>query len=307
LAYRAIAQMGLPFILRNKNTFSGEVDPQYGTSVKEGFLYSNDELYRALNNMATHCDKMTHEDRITHMIYSVILLRCLQTSGYFGQKDLHMNYLTREEEFIGKLLFQFQIAIQVNTHETCEIKKLKFPIPIEEDIEKIGSAVYPTTLFKNHSCAPNTTQISHFSYKIHVANRSIKRNEEITESYHGQKAHFWNNTIDQRRKLLKTFYKFDCQCIGCRNNFPMKAQIPRELPLKGRMAQLLYLNNFEALVSQDEDEKKYKQAIKETQKYIQILEDIGVSYPHYDYEIMPLGLFACLKKMMVIHYEANSA
>jgi len=32
----------------------------------------------------------------------------------------------------------------------------------------IGSGVYPTTLFFNHSCAPNTVRINHGSRVIHA-------------------------------------------------------------------------------------------------------------------------------------------
>ena len=106
----------------------------------------------------------------------------------------------------------------------------------------IGAGVYPTTLFFNHSCSPNTlrinqgTRVRNFesfvvllevfvSFKIiiirqlicifykfqviFIAKRNIRKDEEVTECYG---IHHLSMDKQARQEKLKRGYAFDCAC-----------------------------------------------------------------------------------------------
>ena len=90
--------------------------------------------------------------------------------------------MTEDESYIIQLLFHFQTGIQYNLHGIYQIEgalEAGKKIPLVD----IGAGVYPTTLFFNHSCAPNTLRINQGSRVIFVAKRNIKKGEEVTECY----------------------------------------------------------------------------------------------------------------------------
>ena len=67
--------------------------------------------------------------------------------------------MTEDESYIIQLLFHFQTGIQYNLHGIYQIEgalEAGKKIPLVD----IGAGVYPTTLFFNHSCAPNTLRIN---------------------------------------------------------------------------------------------------------------------------------------------------
>ena len=64
---------------------------------------------------------MASEDRQSFMVRSVVLLKCLQASGYFQQQDSSEKELSPEELYIGELLFHFQTGIQYNLHAVYQV------------------------------------------------------------------------------------------------------------------------------------------------------------------------------------------
>ncbi len=123
---------------------------------RAGFAYVGEEHYRGLFNLVNHEDRQNTQSRMTFMIRSVVLLKCLMQAGYFGQSDALPG---KDELLIGRLLYRFQMGIQYNLHSVYQVSgaiEAGKKIPLED----IGAGVYPTTIFFNHSCAPNTVRIN---------------------------------------------------------------------------------------------------------------------------------------------------
>jgi len=285
LAYRAVTQRGLDFFLQNRNSLFGEVDPTYGTNVKEDFLYSGDEHYRGLNNLVTHYDKMDTKQRMTVMIRSVVLLKCLKESGFFDQKN-DRETLTEDEKYIGRLLFHFQCGIQYNLHTVYQVEgqlEATKRIPLQD----IGSGCYPTTLFFNHSCAPNTVRINQGPRVIIMAKRNIRAGEEVTDCYG---IHHLSMPIKERKETLKRGYCFDCACTGCKKDYPAFAKMPAMLSPDITVKLGKTLSSYKKLF----EEEKYQKAVLSCQEYLTKMEDLGVPFPHRNYEISAIALCSCL-------------
>lgn len=79
-----------------------------------------------------------------------------------------------------------------------------------------GIAIFPTFSLVNHDCVPNTVQeLSVENGEIFmnlIANRDIKKGEEITTSYLRTNLH-----QPERRLTLWRSWRFVCQCEKCSN------------------------------------------------------------------------------------------
>src|SRR5690606_33806902 len=103
---------------------------------------------------------------------------------------------------------------------SCNIKDNQNLTKFEQNAifiqEKNYDAIFPTISRINHSCIPNC----HFVYNIKnncgriIANKNIKKNEEITISY--IKLYL---TYDERQFILKNKYNFICKCNLCLLHF----------------------------------------------------------------------------------------
>ena len=69
---------------------------------------------------------MSSDERRGFVLRSVVLLKCLQGSGYFPTKAGKSPQLSAEELYIGQLLFHFQTGIQYNLHAVYQVITLLF-------------------------------------------------------------------------------------------------------------------------------------------------------------------------------------
>ena len=75
-------------------------------------------------NLVNHQNNMKSEERQATMVRTVVLLKCLQASGYFVTKSgdkSNSDELSKVELYIGKLLFHFQTGIQYNLHAVYQV------------------------------------------------------------------------------------------------------------------------------------------------------------------------------------------
>lgn len=289
LAYRAVSQKKLAFFLDNRESLFTAHDKLYGTNVSEDFSYEKDEHYRGLFNLVTHYDQMQIKDRVTIMIRSVVLLKCLKAAGYFGGEPTSQLHLTPEEVFIGKLLFHFQCGIQYNLHTIYQVNGIMEPskrIPLQD----IGSGVYPTTLFFNHSCAPNTIRVNQGPRVIIITKSFIKAGEEVTDCYG---IHHMSIPKAERQETLRRGYAFDCQCVACKHDYPLLANLPNQLTPQVALKLGNTLGKYQKLFQ----EGKYGKALNVCQEYIRKLTTLGVPAPHRNYEIAVIALCGSLWAM----------
>ena len=77
-------------------------------------------LVQGLNNLVTHSDKKTDKDILMLVIRSLVLLKCLKSSGYFPKTSPSDGELSHDELLIARLLYHLQSGIGYNYHgETC--------------------------------------------------------------------------------------------------------------------------------------------------------------------------------------------
>jgi len=83
-------------------------------------------------------------------------------------------------------------------------------LPISPDSENLGSAMYPSASYFNHSCDPNVEKVREGRVVRFVTSRDVQEGEELCISYgHTERE------LEERRKVLKEWWGFDCDCSRC--------------------------------------------------------------------------------------------
>ena len=84
-------------------------------------------------------------------------------------------------------------------------------LPITPDSENLGSAMYPSASYFNHSCEPNVLKIRQGRTVQFVASRDVSKGEELCISYgHTERE------VTERRQMLRDWWGFQCDCIRCK-------------------------------------------------------------------------------------------
>jgi hypothetical protein len=83
-------------------------------------------------------------------------------------------------------------------------------LPITPDSENLGSAMYPSASYFNHSCDPNVTKVRRGRIILFVTSRDVDDGDELCISYgHTERK------VEERRKLLQDWWGFNCVCSRC--------------------------------------------------------------------------------------------
>jgi SET domain len=83
-------------------------------------------------------------------------------------------------------------------------------LPISADSENLGSAMYPSASYFNHSCEPNIIKVRQGRTILFVTSREVQNEEELCISYgHTERE------VEERREILKEVWGFDCNCVRC--------------------------------------------------------------------------------------------
>ena len=96
----------------------------------------------------------------------------------------------------------------------------------------IGAAINPKLAMINHSCDSNYGRIWNLEQNTVKAfsTRPIRKGEEITDGYSG----VFQNVPQDERTAIHSRYHFDCLCQACGQQWPMKDELPINLPKKDR-------------------------------------------------------------------------
>jgi hypothetical protein len=70
-----------------------------------------------------HSDRQNTTGRMTLMIRTSVLLKCLKKAGYFDNKKYSDQIFTKDELYIATLLYHFQAGIQYNLHSVYQVKE----------------------------------------------------------------------------------------------------------------------------------------------------------------------------------------
>ena len=82
----------------------------------------------------------------------------------------------------------------------------------------------------NHSCNPNTSPVFPDTAQTVYSTRTIKKGEEITQIYRG---HFGDTPFEERQRLLKSMFSFECACQACKERFPLSKDLPASYEAAG--------------------------------------------------------------------------
>lgn len=125
----------------------------------------------------------------------------------------------------------------------------------------------------------------------YVAKRNIKAGEEVTDCYG---IHHLSMDKAKRQRTLKAGYAFDCCCQGCQRDYQLLQHLPGTL--KPPMAQKLgtLMSKYKSLF----ESGKTKEALRVCQDYLVKLEDLGLAFPHRNYEVAAMALCSCLWQLV---------
>ncbi|XP_028033447.1 SET and MYND domain-containing protein 4 isoform X1 [Bombyx mandarina] len=225
-------QIALRMITQNKKDYflsiSNDLKPQLGA-------YKTED-YRNIYNLTTHEEKRCKQDFLHRTEMVVFLIKVLELTGYFDGKPrtkpiemVELNSMAVNEkyqgdvELIGGYLLRNLQVLQFNAHEVFE---LQVPKPkVDKNIIKhdgksvfLAGAVFPTLALFNHSCEPGVVRYFYGSHIVVRAVKNIKKGEEVCENYGPI---FTTVPKEKRQMELKDRYWFDCECIPCKENWPL--------------------------------------------------------------------------------------
>jgi hypothetical protein len=83
-------------------------------------------------------------------------------------------------------------------------------LPISPDSEHLGSAMYPSASYFNHSCDPNVTKVRQGRTVLFVTSKNVQPGEELCISY----GHTERQVLE-RRQVLRDWWGFTCNCSRC--------------------------------------------------------------------------------------------
>ena len=93
---------------------------------------------------------MDHERRMKMAVRSVLLLECLERSGYFPEGSTE-----EDRDRVLRRLYDFQNSMTFNIHTVYQVGgEVSGDIPLRS----VGTAVYSRTVLLNHSCSGNTAR-----------------------------------------------------------------------------------------------------------------------------------------------------
>ncbi|KAI0349651.1 SET domain-containing protein [Trametes cingulata] len=84
-------------------------------------------------------------------------------------------------------------------------------VPLMEESECLGFAVYPTASFFNHHCAPNVRKVREGRALRFLTTRAVEAGEELCISYGHVDEMDWKT---RQKELLEGWY-FECRCSRC--------------------------------------------------------------------------------------------
>ena len=118
--FGSITQKSLKWFLENKHLFQSH-DKTSGQTKEQKEVYESSD-YKNYFNLVNHHEERKIGDIFHRAMFTVFLLRCLQSQGYFGTEPGEK--LTEDEVYIGTLLMHFLELLQFNAHEVAQFEQV---------------------------------------------------------------------------------------------------------------------------------------------------------------------------------------
>ena len=224
LALRTVTQKPLQWFRDNREMFElSKHDKTSGETKEQKDVYESGD-YRNYFNLVSHHDERKTNDMFHRAMFSVFLLRCLQSQGYFP--DPPQDSLTEDQVLIGTVLCHFLEVLQFNAHEVAQFEMVTKTSQEGAKSAFIGAAVYPTLALFNHSCDPSIVRYYVEDNVVVQAIKNIFKGEEICENYGPI---FFHSAKDDRQSRLEKQYWFKCACIACQENWPLMHEMTQDV------------------------------------------------------------------------------
>merc|ERR1719419_1048890 len=117
LALRTVTQRDLQWFKDNQEMFDMSKHDKTSGQTKEQTEVYNSADYRNYFNLVSHHSERKTGDMFHRAMFSIFLLRCLKSQGYFPKSD--ENVLSEDELYIGGLIYHFLEVLQFNSHEVA--------------------------------------------------------------------------------------------------------------------------------------------------------------------------------------------
>ncbi|XP_022139922.1 SET and MYND domain-containing protein 4 [Momordica charantia] len=203
-----------PAILPSEIVLAGRIVVKY-VAQKGGFADASSVV--DMLNLSHHFSQMPTDSKLECIIYSIILLSCLQQ---FFPSQLPIN---------GNSISQIVILIsQIRTNSISIVRIKSFDAPGSPDQRgvlsstvpftcnmeqvRVGQAIYTTGSLFNHSCKPNIHAYFNSRTLFIRTTEFVSVGCPLELSYGPQVGQL---DCKDRLKLLEDEYSFKCQCSGC--------------------------------------------------------------------------------------------
>ena len=178
-------------------------------------LPTND--YRKVFNLVRHENTRDSKSFLQYATMAYFLETTLALTKYFNDDERN----SRIHDVIGGLILRNLQFLQFNTHEIYELNQSK------SDMKTvfIGGGLYPTLALFNHSCNPGIVRYYKGTSVYVHAIANITSGGMIAENYGPL---YSQNSMEERKATLKDLYWFDCNCLACREVWPLYDEMSTE-------------------------------------------------------------------------------
>eukprot|EP00094_Tigriopus_californicus_P000931 TCALIF_00901-PA protein Name:"Similar to SMYD4 SET and MYND domain-containing protein 4 (Pongo abelii)" AED:0.00 eAED:0.00 QI:115/1/0.87/1/0.85/0.87/8/36/396 len=189
-------------------------DDELEDKCQSAMIYSSDD-YLNVFNLEGHDKEQNPDDELALATSSAFLLHFLKKSNYFPVPS-SKQAISSDELLMARILYRFLQVSQYNTHQISQMDNWDKTTGLT--IRPIGFGLNPTLALFNHSCSPNTIRCNVGTKTNLISTQTIHAGAEITDSY---STLYQDQPRNERFNHLMNFYKFECRCKACLNDWPV--------------------------------------------------------------------------------------
>lgn len=214
------------------------------TSLENGLTIAN----RLIENMCSHVVERKPDDLLQRSVMAAFLLRILQKTEYFGRRTTEAVRPTAIEIQVGTALLGLLQVLQFNVHEIYGTSIVGEHVFDNSKVTYIGAGIFGTGSYFNHECWPTVTR--HFVGKkiVLTSARPLEPNDIVSENYGPV---FTKKNLKERQRDLRARYLFDCNCLPCRENWPLLQKLDKNVRFKCTSANCVTILKFPKDLSKD--------------------------------------------------------
>ncbi|RXG60756.1 SET and MYND domain-containing protein 4 [Armadillidium vulgare] len=187
--------------------------PKHTEFSREKYLTDN---YMTTYKLVTNSHLRDFCDLFKRIIIAFYLKQCLKEVDFFKGENVSLE----DEIFVASLILRHLQNSSCNDFSITEFIVGENTENVE--LLELGGGIYPTISLINHSCNPNVFRYYIGKNCIVRATKVIRTGEQLLINYGSLSAMLGR---ESRRAVLKKFYKFDCDCIACEENWPLLGNV----------------------------------------------------------------------------------